>query len=394
MKGDLDLTSPTTFNTLSNAYAAAIELASPNAAQPPTAREPKTAINTAKPTNRPTSLRLVTNAAMQETFTFPSQRTQTPGPFAVVYPDTPTVWSATTTPVTAHPDFRRIDTPIFTFTPPQSAHPTDEPTTEMFSFSPKAAENEPTTPRTLRRRATTGSNYHAAPYTHPRSLHSILRNSPLPPRAISSPRTPTRASQRIAERKKVCYNNPLTQTITNNKYIKSHIDLLAEEASPYSATDPELETLDLTLAYTGDETRDGGQTPGPFEEMRRRMAGLGAESDNETPGNPKKRKRKEKRRQWVWTIGKNDEDDESREQTPLTALRNDLLTAVPLTAVPMTAVRDEPLTALRDEPMTALRDEPMTAFRDKVPQILLPTVFEPLTEDVEMTDRPESVHSV
>jgi hypothetical protein len=135
--------------------------------------------------------------------------------------------------------------------------------------------------------------------------------------------SPTRVSKRLAERaaKRVGYNNPLTQTITNNKYVKSHIDLLAEEASPYSATDPEagvLETLDLTMAYTGDETRDGGQTPGPFEEMRRRMAGLGAESDTETPGT-RKRKRKEKKRQWIWTIGTNEEDSPVAEKTPVTA---------------------------------------------------------------------------
>ena len=137
------------------------------------------------------------------------------------------------------------------------------------------------------------------------------------------PMSPTRSSKRLAERasKKLCFNNPLTQTIITEKYIKSHIDLLAEEASPHSAIDPEaesIETLDLTLAYTGDETRDGGQTPGPFEEMRRRMAGLGAESDSETPGN-KKRKRKEKKRRWVWTIGVNEEDIEDKEPSPATS---------------------------------------------------------------------------
>ena len=105
---------------------------------------------------------------------------------------------------------------------------------------------------------------------------------------------------RLADRanKKVGYNDPLTQTITTNKYIKSHIDLLSED-SPFSAEESEkekLETLDVAMAYTGDETKDGGQTPGPFEEMRRRMA----ESDLETPG-ARKRKRKEKKRKWeVW----------------------------------------------------------------------------------------------
>jgi hypothetical protein len=140
-------------------------------------------------------------------------------------------------------------------------------------------------------------------------------------------------SMRLANRaaKKVGYNDPLTQTITTNKYVKSHIDLLAEE-SPYSATDPEgekVETLDLTMAYTGDETRDGGQTPGPFEEMRRRMA----ESDLATPGT-KKRKRKEKKRKWEWTIssteGETEDQMEPAGRTPLTALQ---LERTPITAI-------------------------------------------------------------
>lgn len=107
--------------------------------------------------------------------------------------------------------------------------------------------------------------------------------------------------------------------------MKSHIDLLAEEASPNSALDAEkggLEintSLDLTMAYTGDETRDGGQTPGPFEEMRRRMAGLGGEgerneSETETAGG-KKRKRREKKRAWVWTIGVNEEENDGEGET-------------------------------------------------------------------------------
>jgi hypothetical protein len=130
-------------------------------------------------------------------------------------------------------------------------------------------------------------------------------------------------SLRLANRanKKVGYNDPLTQTITTNKYVKSHIDLLSED-SPFSATDSEkekLETLDIAMAYAGEETRDGGETPGPFEEMRRRMA----ESDLETPGS-RKRKRREKKRKWEWTIT-TPEDAEGEgarpTKTPLTAVR-------------------------------------------------------------------------
>lgn len=140
-------------------------------------------------------------------------------------------------------------------------------------------------------------------------------------------------SMRLANRaaKKVGYNDPLTQTITTNKYVKSHIDLLVEE-SPCSATDQEgekPESLDLTMAYTGDETRDGGQTPGPFEEMRRRMA----ESGLETPAT-KKRKRKEKKRKWEWTIssteGETEDQMEPAGRTPLTALQ---LQRTPITAI-------------------------------------------------------------
>ncbi len=90
-----------------------------------------------------------------------------------------------------------------------------------------------------------------------------------------------------------------------------------------------MEALDLTMAYTGDETRDGGQTPGPFEEMRRRMA----ESDIATPST-KKRKRKEKKRKWEWTIssadGETEEEMEPVGRTPLTALQ---LERTPITAI-------------------------------------------------------------
>lgn len=112
--------------------------------------------------------------------------------------------------------------------------------------------------------------------------------------------------------------------------MRSHIDLLVEE-SPYSATDVEtekLEPLDLTMAYTGDETRDGGQTPGPFEEMRRRMA----ESELETPG-ARKRKRKEKKRKWEWTITSADADSEEEKEATRRTPRTAVIADTPVTAV-------------------------------------------------------------
>jgi hypothetical protein len=136
-----------------------------------------------------------------------------------------------------------------------------------------------------------------------------------------------------AKSKKVGYNNPLTQTITTNKYIKSHIDLLAED-SPHSASEGDheggLTVLDTTMRYTGDETRDGGQTPGPFEEMRRRMA----ESGLETPkGKAGRRKRdKDRKRKWRWTIGVGDGDGEGEEDdvqvTPKTAVERTPITCI------------------------------------------------------------------
>jgi hypothetical protein len=112
----------------------------------------------------------------------------------------------------------------------------------------------------------------------------------------------------------VCYNNPLTQTIVNNKYTKSHNDLLIEEASPKismsgSPHDKVEMILDLATAYSGDETRDGGMTPGPFEEMRRRIASLSTSTPIGGPAGIRKRKRKEKKRNWVWTINQEDYND-------------------------------------------------------------------------------------
>jgi hypothetical protein len=263
--------------------------------------------------------------------------------------------------------------------------------------------------------------------------------------------SPTRASRRLADRvgKKLCFNNPLTQTITTERYIKSHIDLLAEEASPHSATDSEaegIETLDLAMAYTGDETRDGGQTPGPFEEMRRRMAGLGADSDSETPGT-KKRKRKEKKRRWVWTIGVNEDENEDQEPSPVNSSRSqspenqsqvqntatncqaedseqasaikiqipfeasnrDPVSAAPVTAIecPSEASDKAPMTTIDLQtdsvktPMTAIKRWPevpdynMVAMEvEELPEPLAPAITIDSSGDTDMIDRPSTSHSI
>ena len=102
-----------------------------------------------------------------------------------------------------------------------------------------------------------------------------------------------------------------------------------------------LETLDTTMAYTGDDTRDGGQTPGPFEEMRRRMADSGLE----TPAT-RKRKRKEKKRKWEWTLGAEAEalDGEERSYVAAHAAGRTPLGRTPVTAI---KIEDTPITAIR-----------------------------------------------
>lgn len=99
------------------------------------------------------------------------------------------------------------------------------------------------------------------------------------------------------------YNDPLTQTITTELYVRSHVELLGEDEAAGEGGDTEAETgIEAVMVYGS--TRDGGQTPGPFEEMRRRMAGLGEEEGG------KKRKRREKKRAWVWTIGVGEDGEE------------------------------------------------------------------------------------
>lgn len=120
------------------------------------------------------------------------------------------------------------------------------------------------------------------------------------------------------------YNNPLTQTIITNKYTKSHIDLLVEEASPASPSFSPIGAdrgIDLKQAFSSNEIENGGQTPGPFEDMRRKLAALSGSATSSpatTPGSSnggiRKRKRKEKKRQWVWTIGVADEEEEDDER--------------------------------------------------------------------------------
>ncbi|KAG5939308.1 hypothetical protein E4U59_003192 [Claviceps monticola] len=160
------------------------------------------------------------------------------------------------------------------------------------------------------------------PYTHSRSLHSILRNSPLPPSpALPRSSSPRRQCLRLEEKaaKKVEYDSPLEEEITTSTYTKSHIDLLAEDGSPLSPSDalPITERpilLGIGFPYTKDGTQKDGQVAGLLEDMRGKGAGLVAEppirSNKESICTNRKRNQREKKRRWVWTIGQDAEDGE------------------------------------------------------------------------------------
>ncbi|RYO75242.1 hypothetical protein DL764_010528 [Monosporascus ibericus] len=332
-----DHRSPTSFNTLSNVYVTAIERSTP------VQSTPLTAINTQQP------LRLQTDS---ETLGGHQQWLRTP--LTAIYPDTP---------LSANPmsPAQQMDIVFpsqqMTATPPLSAGAAESSGQKSFSFPNTERDHQgvPVSPAQTRRRvmyAPFGSAA-KAPYSHNRSLHSILRNSPLPPASAKSPISPRRQSRRLQEKaaRRVGYESPLTRTITTEKYTRSHIDLLVEEASPYTpsptAEDSE-RVLDPAVAYSGDETRDGGQTPGPFEEMRRRMTRLGTETpvalSPRPDGGVRKRSstKKEKKRRWVWTIG--NQEGEGGESGAMRGIREvgGSEASMPRVSVPMLVTPEAP----------------------------------------------------
>ena len=308
----IDPKDPTALNTLSNVYATAIERSTPQNA------EPLTAINTLQ------SFSLVTPVE----YTDPKKRVATP--YVANYPETP-LSAHSMSPIRLD---RKLPTTM-TATPPLSGA-RDANESAVFTFSPadtamrapsESISTTPVEPRYQRRRLPQmqlAGNLQPPPYTHPRSLHSILRNSPLPPRTAIPPPSPRRQSLRLQEKaaRKVGYCSPIEQEIITNKYVRSHIDLLAEDASPCSLSPMAVEQdtiLDAALAFTANELQDGGQTPGPFEEMRRRVAGQSLNTPS-SPSGIRKRKKKEKKRRWVWTIGQ-DEDEDGEPGGALAAIR-------------------------------------------------------------------------
>jgi hypothetical protein len=259
--------------------------------------------------------------------------------------------------------------------------------------------------RTPRRQCTfppAGAMGRLAPYSHPRSLHSILRNSPLPPSSARTPLTPRRQSLRLAEKaaRRVGYNSPLEQEITTQEYTRSHIELLRDDNSPFSPADmPDdaIMTPATALAYESFEIQDGGQTPGPFEEMRRRMAGLGTSTPitsagPSTPaagGGVRKRKRKEKKRQWVWTIGDDKEEDGASSAGGYAASKAARIAAV-LQNVPAPPSRSGPSLALaasskpeQTQPGIGMNEPPTPSIESSSG---MESVFEDRMDDVTMSE--------
>ncbi|PFH56675.1 hypothetical protein XA68_16166 [Ophiocordyceps unilateralis] len=273
----VDAGDPTAFNTLSNAYVAAIETSS---ALP---SEPMTAINTLQ------AFSIGTPAECKEAI----PRVVTP--YVASYPETP----LTAQPMS--PSRLELHYPsTMTATPPLSAESADA-ASSSFTFSPSDISCSP--------RPDCGSSLVAArrlpqmadlqpPYSHPRSLHSILRNSPLPPRTAIPPPSPRRQSLRLQEKAAK----------------KSHMELLAEDTSPSSPC-LTVESASVPLLGVTNNQVQGGIFPAQpaFPSATGSddgMAGSEAQSSAESACG-RKRRRTEKKRRWVWTIGQNDDEDES-----------------------------------------------------------------------------------
>ncbi|KJZ80418.1 hypothetical protein HIM_00268 [Hirsutella minnesotensis 3608] len=292
---------PTTFNTLSNAYVTAIERSCSMLS------EPITAINTL------------------QAFTLDTPVDPKSAKPRVVTPYVTRFSGTALTAVPVSPSELHLPLPsTMTATPPLSAEISEPATPSIFTFSSVDVAltrgrdvlgiSDATRFRSVAAPVLPAELGSHPPYSHPRSLHSILRNSPLPPRTAIPPPSPRRQSLRLQEKaaKRVGYNSPLTQEIVTNKYTKSHIELLSEEASPSSPFSPmDSATLpNLPLSFTANEVRDGGRTPNPFNSLESDAGGLEEGfSTTPEPTGTRKRRRTEKKRQWVWTIGQDDEED-------------------------------------------------------------------------------------
>ncbi|KAM3500151.1 hypothetical protein MY10362_006670 [Beauveria mimosiformis] len=361
----LNPSDPTAFNTLSNAYVTAIERASTPLASPAAAAEPLTAITTLQ--------------AISLYSPLGGRRSQPAA--ASAYPATPVSASSPRRQKQEQQRLRLLPSnSVMSPTPPVSAGAVEGGgggkgrNSTVFSFSPRdaasgrhsleqalcaaAAVTIPASPAATipaspaatppkkqqqqqqQQPARAGVSGSPPPYTHAKALRSILRNSPLSSRrsasataTTSSPRRLTTPTVRIQQddaqhqqqqraAKRVCYHSPIEQEITTNTYTKSHIDLLVEEATA-SPCSPRRMPVDLLRAFSANEIRDGGQTPGAFEDESKRLgAALRSSGDGQGDGVQKSSSsssssttRGEKKRRWVWTIGREDEEvDEDEEQ--------------------------------------------------------------------------------
>ena len=326
----LNPSDPTAFNTLSNAYVTAIERSSTPVTEAPGGGggggEPMTAINTLQSFTLSTP---TTNQRPRVVTPFVATCPETPvsaHPDSPNYADTPKLLHEPTASASASSELVSYPSAVTSNTPPLSAGgnggpPTDNNSTDgnnnvfVFSARDTGRIQAPSSPSRTR-----GTSYKrlSAPYTHPSSLHSILRNSPLATtRRQQARRVRDNSSTRNAANpsKRVGYNSPLEREIVTNKYTKSHIDLLIEEASPCTPNGEggaastgtlNTEMVDIARAFTGSEIEDGGQTPGPFEDPRR----------GDGRGGIRKRRRAgggEKKRHWVWTIGRGEDGDEDED---------------------------------------------------------------------------------
>jgi hypothetical protein len=113
-------------------------------------------------------------------------------------------------------------------------------------------------------------------------------------------------SHRFTPRKNVQYTTPLVEEIHTELYTKTHAELLAEDASPFTPSFDDDDNDDDSDASASDSedgrSRDGGHTPGPMEDMRRKMADLGG------------RRRRGRKREWVWTLGTPDDENGPNEE--------------------------------------------------------------------------------
>ncbi|KAL1839757.1 hypothetical protein VTJ49DRAFT_1180 [Mycothermus thermophilus] len=382
----VDVTSPTSFNTLSNVYATAVDRSTPVHENPPTAvlgRRPVLKLQTQ-------------GVGVASRNANPASATPYLGPYIE-------------TPVTAQPVSPAVTNPVcfpsaMTATPPLSAQAQEQGSAQVFTFdgttpvtaippSTQVAQQQQQASNPKRRTTAPASTGVRLPYTHPRSLRSILRNSPLP--STKSPESPRRQSLRLQEKaaRRVAYHSPLTQEITTTKYVKSHIDLLAEDSSanttPVSpastSSSDDCDSL-LDQAMTdAPETRDGGQTPGPFEEMRRRMANMHASTPtalSPTGGGIRKRgsgKRREKKRRWVWTIGQDDEGESCDAETsnPPTAMVAE--TTRPTPSVPILSVPSpRPRTRLQQAMARAVAEAAQMQAASAAPQVQVPVLPVPV----------------